>query len=360
MPIIAASNIYNSNQLFTNHALVLDEQNFYVDIVPVSEVEADEFYEHCTICPSFIDLQVYGAANLLFAQHPSVHALEQLVAHNLQSGTAFCLPTVATNTYEVFYHCIDAIKAYWKKGGKGILGLHIEGPWINKVKKGAHHATCIHAPLKSEVQQLLAYGEGVIQMITLAPEICDEHIIQFILENNIVLSAGHSNANFDEATHAFNNGITAVTHLYNAMSGFEHRAPGMVGASFLHPSVYASIIPDGYHVDFNAIKIAHQMMKNRLFAITDAVTTTTEGFYLHQLDGDKYVSNGVLSGSALTMITALQNLVEKVGITLEQAIQMCSIIPAKVIKQPKLSEWHKGLPVHFTVFNQQYQVLYCC
>ncbi len=230
--------------------------------------------------------------------------------------------------------------------------MHIEGPWIHSSKRGAHIESLIHSPKKEEVLQLLEYGKGVIKMITLAPEVCDSAIIHLIKSYGIVISAGHSNATYEQAINSFNNGITTVTHLYNAMSGLQHREPGMVGAAFNHREVMASIIPDGYHVNFAAIKIAKRMMGNRLFVITDAVTHTTEGHYQHTLMGDKYESNFILSGSALTMEKAVTNLVNYCSIEIEEAIRMCSLYPAMVLGlDQQLGKIEKGFQAAFTYWE---------
>ena len=135
---------------------------------------------------------------------------------------------------------------------------------------------------------------------------------------------------FDEAIKAFDIGIDAATHLFNAMSPLHHREPGLPAAIMQHPSVMASIIPDGYHVDFEMINIAKQIMQDRLFIITDAVTETNEGYYPHQLKGDNgdkcYESGGILSGSAITMVKAVKNLVDKADISLPEALRMASFI----------------------------------
>src|SRR5690606_5950263 len=206
-----------------------------------------------------------------------------------------------------------------------------EGPWLNAEKRGAHIASLIHAPTIEEVKELIEYGKGVIRMITLAPEVCDNEIAQLLKKEGIVLSAGHSNATYDEAKTLFSTYITTVTHLFNAMSPFTHRAPGLAGAAMDDDRVYASIIADGHHVDYAAIRIAKQVMKERLFAITDAVTETTEGHYQHYLVGDKYEAAGILSGSALTMNKAAQNLVQFAGVSIEEALRMCSLYPARVM-----------------------------
>jgi N-acetylglucosamine-6-phosphate deacetylase len=238
---------------------------------------------------------------------------------------------------DLIYASIDAVKAYQSSGGKGCIGLHIEGPWIHPSKKGAHDASVIHIPDIEEVESILAYGKSVISMITLAPEICTPAIIKTIQDAGIVVSAGHTNASYETAMQFFDDGIPVATHLFNAMSAFQHRAPGVVGALFDHPSAMSSIVADGYHVDYAAIRIAKKIMGDRLFCITDAVTTTSTGLYQHTLVGEKYESAGTLSGSALTQLKSIKNLVEHVGIPLGEAISMCSVYPANVMQHKNIT-----------------------
>jgi len=337
------------------------------EVVPVSSLSSSqkvEQFDGCIIAPALIDLQIYGAYGRLLAVYPEADSLYKLNEYCNNGGAAFCLPTVATNTMEVVYKCIDAVRDYWSKNGEGrpagrqgILGLHLEGPWINPVKRGAHIESLIHPPLLKEAAELLNYGKGVIKMITLAPEICPNDVIDLILSHNIIISAGHSNATYPEAIAGFTNGITAVTHLYNAMSPLQHRAPGLTGAAMDHATVMAGIIPDGYHVDFAAVRIAKQVMKERLFVITDAVTDTTKGYYQHKLAGDKYEAAGILSGSSLTMNKALQNLVNHAGIELGEALRMCSLYPARVMNMDNtLGMIAKGFPENILVLSQSLAV----
>jgi len=302
-------------------------------ILPAANIDsaAVQYYANSIIAPAFLDIQLYGAHGRLLAVHPDPETLYATVDYCQSGGAVLCLPTVATNSKEVFYKCIDAVRQYWQDGGPGVWGLHLEGPWLNPAKRGAHVEAFIHPPMVDEVKEILEYGRGIVKMITLAPEVCSEEVIQVIQSYGITISAGHSNATFAQATAAFNKGISAVTHLYNAMSSLQHREPGVVGAAFLHPQVKASIIADGHHASFEAIKIAKQVMGERLFAITDAVTETTEGYYQHERVGDKYECNGTLSGSALTQHQSLLNLVHHVGIEVDEAIRMCSLYPAQVI-----------------------------
>jgi N-acetylglucosamine-6-phosphate deacetylase len=292
---------------------------------------AAERFPDCIIIPALIDVQVYGAAHKLFSVFPEADTLHVMNEEFRKTGTVLFQPTVATNDLEVFHKCIDAVREYWKGGGKGVAGIHLEGPWINPKRRGAHIEKFIHPPQLKEVQELLEYGRDVIRMITLAPECCSPQVIDLISNAGIVVSVGHSDASYRQATEAFDRGIPAVTHLFNAMSPLHHREPGLVGAAFDHHNVMASIIPDGHHVAFEAVGIAKKLMGNRLFAITDAVTETDSGPYQHHLAGDKYEAGGILSGSAISMLDGLVNLVQKAGIDLDEAVKMCSLYPAELL-----------------------------
>ena len=358
MPV---TKIYTADRIFTgenwlnNHAVIV-EDNIIKEVIPVSSLSSSHRVEHfdgCFIAPAFIDLQIYGAYGKLLAAYPEADSLLKLIEYCEKGGAAFCLPTIATNTKEVFYKCIDAVKNYWNDGGEGVLGLHLEGPWINPTKRGAHIESLIHSPSIKEAKELLNYGKGVIRMITLAPEVCSKEVIELILSHNIVISAGHSNATYNEVKAGFANGITAITHLYNAMSPLQHRQPGLVGAVMDDSVVMASIIPDGHHVDYAAIRIAKQVMKERLFVITDAVTETESGHYPHQQVGDKYEADNILSGSALTMAKALQNLVNFCDIELGEALRMCSLYPAKVLRMNKHGKIEPGGNARMVVIDDK-------
>jgi len=328
------STFYSAQALYTgNHwisEVVIGVENG--KIVSINQQGYDQKNAYPYIVPALIDLQIYGAEGKLLSEFPDADCIEKTYQYCLNGGAAYFQPTIASQSKDIIYKAIDAVKAYKTTGGKGCIGLHIEGPWINVSKKGAHSTDVIHAPSLQEVQDLLTYGKEWISMITLAPEVCSKEIIDLIQSNGIVVSAGHSNASYELATEFFNDNIKVATHLYNAMSPLQHRAPGLVGALFNHKKAMSSLVADGYHVDFSAISIAKQIMGERLFCITDAVTATSTGMYQHQLVGDKYESAGTLSGSALTQIKSINNLVDHVGVELGEAIRMCSVYPAKVMQ----------------------------
>ena len=284
------------------------------------------------LVPALIDIQLYGGNGKLFGEHPSVEALHATVNYSLSGGAQLILPTVATNSDEIVFAAIDAVRQYWNEGGKGVAGLHLEGPFLNPQKKGAHSADLMQEPSIANIEKFLEYGRGIIRMMTIAPELFSDEALYLLQSAGVILSAGHSNASYEQATAAFARGVNVCTHLFNAMSPFSHRAPGLAGAIFDHPSVMSSIVTDGYHVDIPAIRIAKQVMKGRLFLITDAVTENENGYYRHKLNGDRYcMPDGTLSGSALTMLSAVRFCVDKVGIDESEAFRMASLYPAKVL-----------------------------
>jgi N-acetylglucosamine-6-phosphate deacetylase len=330
--------IHSADKIFTGHAFLYDHaivvnDGIVADLLPTEWLPgnfAPASHSHLLV-PSFVDAQIYGARQKLFSVFPSADTLEQLSTHCRQGGTRYFLPTVATNTTTIMYQCIDAVKAYWDKGGKDVPGLHFEGPWINVARRGAHMQNLITAPALIEVEHLLEYGRGVIKMITLAPEVCSEAVLDLIFSHGITLSAGHSDATFEQATRAFDNGIPTATHLFNAMRPLHHRDTGLPGAVFQHNNAMASIIADGIHIDYNALAIAKRLMGARLFLITDAVTETTEGPYRHTLQGNKYVADGILSGSALTMLQAVKNCIAHAEIEPGEAFRMAGLYPAGLL-----------------------------
>jgi N-acetylglucosamine-6-phosphate deacetylase len=204
----------------------------------------------------------------------------------------------------------------------------------------------------------LQKGKDVFKMMTLAPEQCDDPVIALLLQHNILVSAGHTNATYHQAMKGFENGIPVATHLFNAMSALQHREPGMVGALFNHPSVMSSIVCDGIHVDYAAVRIAKRELQRRLFFITDAVSETTTGEYQHVFKGDRYaLPDGTLSGSSLTMMQCVKNGVQKVGIDLQEALRMASTYPAQLLPDHKLGKIEKGYQAEFVVFNNDLTVV---
>lgn len=324
--------IYTGENWLDDHA-ILAENGRIQEIIPVESLphsvhRIDGKGRNCSA--AFIDLQLYGGHGSLFSVDLSCESLEKTLAYCRAGGCAHFMITVATNCDEVVYKAINTCREYLDKGGKGLLGLHLEGPFINSEKRGAHLAEFVRRPTITDIQSLLKAGEGIFKMMTLAPECCSGEVIHLLLDAGILVSAGHTNASYQEAIRGFETGIPLATHLFNAMSPLQSRAPGMVGAIYDSPSVMSSVVVDGVHVDYAAVRISKKIMKERLFLITDAVTNTDSGPYQHQFNGDRYtLSDGTLSGSSLTMMKAIRNCVKEVGIPLDEALRMATVYPAR-------------------------------
>ena len=311
------------------------------------------------LAPAFIDLQIYGGNGRLFSHELSIESLHATYQYCLSGGVTQFLITLPTISRENILKGIEVVKTYWQEGGKGLLGLHLEGPFINAKKRGAHVAAYIKKPSLEDVALLLKPGRDVIKMITLAPEQCDDAVIKVLQDNKVVVSAGHSDATYEQATAKFNKRILVATHLFNAMSPLQHRAPGLVGAILDHPQVMSSIVPDGIHVDFATLRISKKTMQERLFLITDATTETPEGEYQHIFTTDKYnLPNGTLSGSALTMMTGVKNCVQHAQIELKEAIRMASLYPAQVMGlSNRYGKIKKGYRPEFVAFDKDFKVI---
>jgi N-acetylglucosamine-6-phosphate deacetylase len=345
MPIaIVNGKIFTGDTIETKKAILINNGTI-LDVVSTSEIPGNyvtEDLKGMNIAPALIDLQIYGGNGKMFSHELTTEALRSTYDYCLAGGCAHFMITMATNSIQNFLKGIDAVDAYWKQGGRGVLGLHLEGPYLNAQKKGAHVERYIKKPTIEEIQLLVNRRKDVIKMMTIAPEMFSDEVIDFLLQQGIILSAGHTNANYTQAIHGFNKGIPAATHLFNAMSPLQHRQPGMVGGIFDHPKVMSSIVCDGVHVDYPAVRISKKILGERLFFITDAVTEIKEGEYKHIFKGDRYtLPDGTLSGSALTMMQCVKNVVQHAGIPLDEGLRMASTYPAKL-----LGEKYKHLMQH--------------
>ncbi|RPD37947.1 N-acetylglucosamine-6-phosphate deacetylase [Chitinophaga barathri] len=303
------------------------------------------------IAPGLLDLQIYGGGGQLFSDDPSSAALRNIADALVKSGTTGFLPTLATNEMAVFEKAIDTVR---DNPHPAVPGLHLEGPYINPVKRGAHILSCIKMPELKEVEALLKRAQGVIKMITLAPEMTEPAVIDLLLANGVIISAGHSNATFTEAAAGFKRGIQTATHLFNAMSPFHHRDTGLPGAVY-QGDAYASIIPDGIHVDYEALSVSKKLMGERLFIITDAVETST-GAYPHIFKGDRYtLTDGTLSGSAIKLLEGVRNLETHAGIHRAEALRMASTYPARLIGHPERGLITPGHPAYLTMFDELFR-----
>lgn len=348
--------IFTGYQQYSQHVLLLDGDRI-AGVVPDGEVPS--CYRQIDLAgayvsPGLVDLQIYGAADRLFSQELTVAALQEIEKSLLRQGcTSFNL-TLATNTLDVF---TQAIEVFREAQPRVALGLHLEGPFLNVEKRGAHPAELVK-PVKVELLENLLQDSGeIVNMMTVAPELMDTDSLRYLQERGVLVSAGHSNATFQESIRAFNQGIGAATHLWNAMSPLHHRDLGLPGAVMQDERVSASIIVDGIHVSYPTVKLSKALMGDRLFLITDAVTTCRKGIYQHVFNDDHFaLPDGTLSGSALTMLGAVQNCVEQVGISLEESLRMATLYPARLMKRRDIGSLEAGSLANILAFDQQFKV----
>lgn len=316
------------------------------------------------LSPGFIDLQLNGCGGVMFNDEISVETLETMHKVNLKSGCTSFLPTLITSSDANMQQAIEAQRQYTFLHKHQSLGLHLEGPYLNVMKKGIHSTDFIRKSDDSMIDYICSNSD-LVSKVTLAPEQNNPEHIKRLTNSGIVVSIGHSNATYAQAIKGFKAGIHFATHLHNAMTPMTGREPGVVGAIFDTPDVYAGIIADGFHVDYANIRIAHKLKGEKLVLVTDATAPAGAemdhfifvGKKVYYRDGKCIDENGTLGGSALTMIEAVQNTVEHVGIALDEALRMATLYPAKAVGVDKmLGRIKTGMVANLTVFDNDFNV----
>ncbi|RYZ99329.1 MAG: N-acetylglucosamine-6-phosphate deacetylase [Sphingobacteriaceae bacterium] len=345
-----------SNGTITEGKAVLISGSKIIDVVDEAAIPGsfDKINFHGNyLSPGLIDLQVYGSGGKLFSGNPSVDVLRQMEDDFIKQGTTGFFATPATNSTAVIERAIDAGREYSKQSKGVFLGLHVEGPYINPKRKGAHPEEYIKKATLTEVKNWVERGEGIIKMMTIAPELQDCEVIDYLFDQGIIISSGHSDATYEQASAFFGGKIKAATHLYNAMPQMHHRLPGLIPAIF-EKKPYTSIVPDGIHVSYPMLALGKRELGDKLFLITDAVTETTEGEHQHKLNVDHYTMNGTISGSALTMLKGVANCVNYAGISLAEAINMASLYPAQLASLTKKGKIEAGFDADVLIFNDKF------
>jgi N-acetylglucosamine-6-phosphate deacetylase len=347
-----------SDGQITEGKAVLTEGKIIKAIVNETDIPADAIKVDLNgnyLAPGLIDLQLYGSGGRLLSIDTDEATLLQMETDLLAQGTIGFFPTISTNTDEVIEETIRVCRSYRDKRKGNFLGLHLEGPFLNPVRRGAHNAAFIKKASLELVKKWLDMAEGVITMMTIAPELQDKEVIDFLHDNGVILSSGHSNATYTEGKSFLNKPVPAVTHIYNAMPQMHHRDPGYIPAIF-EERPYTSIVPDGIHVDFVMARLAKRELGDKLFFITDSVTETNHGPYQHKFTGDRYVlPDGTLSGSCLTMLKCVENGVKHFWLDLAESVNMASLYPAQLAKLNK-GKVAAGYDADFTLFNDDFQL----
>ena len=347
---------------------VLVRDGTIADVVPRAAVPAD-YEEHdlgnLSVAPGFIDLQVNGGGDVLFNDAPSPETVRAIVAAHRRFGTTDLLPTFITGRDDAMADAIDAVRACLRAGDTGVLGIHLEGPFLNPEKAGVHEPGLMRRMTLADVELLPDLGDGAVVM-TVAPECVDEGVIAEATRRGVRVSAGHTNATRDEILRAFSEGVDCTTHLFNAMRALESREPGVVGAALEADAISASIIVDGHHVHFGTVRVAWQAKAPRkLFLVTDAmppVGGTRSSFWIggreaHVEGGRCQTTGGVLAGSALDMASAVRHCVHDVGIPKDEALRMASTYPAEYLGvADRLGRVRSGYRANLAIFDDEIHV----
>lgn len=345
-----------------NVTIVL-EDDLIADVVIGDTVQAQPVGG--LMVPGFIDLHVHGARGADFMDADPA-AVQVVTAWHAQHGTTALCATTLSAPPEALLKTVRAIARTGSiAGASEIIGIHLEGPYLSPRKCGAQDVASLRPADLNELSALLAEAPGKKWMMTVAPEVDGVLSLIELYKDRVLFSVGHSEAGYGEVIDAFERGAKHVTHLFNAMTPLKHRQPGAVGAAMVSIDTTAEIIADGVHVHPGVLRIARQLMPRRLALVTDAMRACgmADGVYklyrhdVHVRDGAARLEDGTLAGSVLTMIEAVQNMVELAGVPLEEVLPMATEVPAHIIgvsdRKGKLAP---GYDADLLVINARFEI----
>ncbi len=292
------------------------------------------------LVPGFIDTQVNGGGDVLLNDTPTVDGVRRIAEAHRKYGTTGLMPTLISDDVSVMRDAIAAVHDAIEQGVPGVLGIHLEGPWLAEARKGVHDPHKFHTPDASELDLVASLANGAT-MVTLAPERFATETLHALAERGVLVCAGHTAATYEQLSDAFAAGVRGVTHLFNAMTPMGSRAPGGVGASIDDPDSWCGIIVDGYHVDDAPLRIAIAAKpRGKMMLVTDAMPPVggeREDFTLYGIpmtcrDGKCTTAEGGLAGSALDMAGAVRNTVQRLGLPLDEACRMAAQYPAEFLR----------------------------
>ena len=312
------------------------------------------------VAPGFIDIQINGAKDRQFNDLPDLETVRAIAQGARVGGTAHVLPTFITAPDRDYVHAIQAVTQAMSDSEPGILGLHLEGPFLSPKRPGIHDAACIRPLSERDLEELTAYAAGVL-LVTLAPENQTEGAVRRLVEGGAIVFAGHSAATSAELGAAVREGLSGATHLFNAMSQLSVREPGVVGGVLESDSLFAGIIADGHHVAWENVMIAARAMPDRLCLVTDAMrslegdVTAFEigGKHITLHDGMLTDASGRLAGAHIAMDACVRNIVQYAGVPLERALVMASRNPARALGlEDQLGLVANGFRASLTLLNK--------
>lgn len=305
---------------------------------PLPEGEVHDL-EGGYLVPGFIDTQVNGGGGILFNDCPTADCIDAIGRAHRRFGTTGFLPTLISDDLSVIDTAITAVESAIARGAPGVLGIHIEGPFLNASRKGIHDATKFRT-LDDQAIALLTRLKSGRTLVTLAPETTTPAMITRLAQAGAVVAAGHTDADYATTRAALNAGMTGFTHLFNAMSPLASREPGAVGAALEDIDSWCGLIVDGHHVDPVVLKLALRCRpQNRFMLVTDAMPSVgspqdhfmLQGRRITVRDGVCLDSDGVLAGSDLNMAAAVRNAHELMDLDLSAAVALATANPAEFL-----------------------------
>lgn len=366
---IVHARLFDGERLLDDHAVILGKERIE-QVLPSAALPAGMPIEadlngHYLI-PGFIDLQVNGGGGALFNGAPTADAIRAIGAAHRQYGVTGFLPTLISDSYAVMRRAVAAVDQAMAEGVPGVLGIHLEGPFLNVEKRGTHDAGKIR-PLDQEGLAILTSLKRGRTLVTLAPERATAAMIRRLLEAGVIVWAGHSAADYRQTRAALAVGVSGFTHLFNAMTPLQSRAPGMVGAALEDPDSHFGIIADGHHMHPACFKIAVAAKpRGGAVLVTDAMPTVgakDKSFVLnnetiHAVDGRLLNAAGSLAGSDLNMAAAVRNAAEFARIDWLEAARMASLYPARALGlADRLGSIKPGYRASLAALNDRRQVV---
>jgi N-acetylglucosamine-6-phosphate deacetylase len=317
------------------------------------------------LAPGFIDCQVNGGGGVLFNDEPSVATISAIARAHRDFGTTGFLPTLISDDLDGVERAMDAVRDAIHAGVPGVLGIHIEGPFLNAERRGVHEASKLRA-LDAGAVKLLSRPHGGVTMVTLAPERTTPAFIRQLADAGVIVSAGHTNATFAQLQPAFDAGLRGFTHLFNAMSPLGSREPGAVGAALAHDSSWCGLIVDGHHVHPEVMKLALRAKRHdRFMLVSDAMPSVgahLKSFLLNgrpiTVSGNKCLDeDGRLAGADLDMATAVRNAVNMLDLPLPDALRMASANPAEFLALQDLGRLVPGRQADLVLLDDELRPL---
>ncbi len=339
--IFFGAQIFDGKSFIADHALITDGP-VIVGLVPVADRPRAGIQHDLgggLLSPGLIDVQINGGGGVLLNETPTVKGISTILEAHRRFGTTHALPTLITDAPALLSETLAAGKMALGFV-PGYLGLHIEGPFIDPKRAGAHPPQLIRPLTKADADALIKGKAGVL-FVTLAPNSVPPTLIAYLTAAGIVVSLGHSDARDDETFAAIEAGASAITHLYNAMSPLNQRSAGMVGAALADPRVIAGLIADGHHVSPTAIRVALAAKgPDGIALVSDAMPPAAGGPAHFELQGRTAsrmgtkltLPDGTLAGSTLTMLDAVRYLVREIGIDVALALRMATLTPARMLR----------------------------